>query len=88
MIHDPHRSAEERDLATTIALNFNDHEFLPYRAITKRSSNGKSSEELLRLSAEVLTVIMRNVDDTQAAGLYNYCLLWGLAKYLFLPPEC
>lgn len=81
MIHDPRRSAEERGLATAIALNFKYNEFLLYRAITKRSSNGKSSEDLLRLSAEVLTMVMRNVDDTQAAGLYNYCLSWRLAKY-------
>jgi hypothetical protein len=68
-------------LASEIMLGFKYSEFLLYRAIFKRFPSEHANEELLRLSTDVLTNVMQNVNDTQAAGRYDADLPWILAKF-------
>ena len=75
------RQSDIQFLAGEIALGFKYSEFLLYRAVVKRFPSEQANEELLRLSSDLLTNVMQDVNDTQAAGRYNADLPWILAKF-------
>lgn len=75
------RQSDIQFLTGEIARGFKYSEFLLYRAVVKRFPSEQASEELLRVSSDLLTNVMEDINDTRAAGRYNADLPWMLAKF-------